>query len=514
MDNYAIHYFFIQFPPTRIRLNLSKVSCNSLERPVRNMSTTVDVDNCPGLSSPFEDDLSSRLDLIISIHNHLHTDKKKLRFDVLWDKGRPGDSNRPRTYQLGDVLPQARFWATLLSLDIDRLRALHDETLNDRGYLFGFFLGAIPEFVWWCESDHLPFPCMVRANCYHLVIRVPLEHSENTVDIRDGNRCCITGQNDAQQCHIIPLWTSIRRERTKFLLSELYDIFGYETVTRIQWAIDRELRKPSLMNTFCLSRRLQAIWQSGAFVLEPVGYVTRPKKTKEDGDALCQSSSRGPGSFMAAAFRSMSRFTKIGNSPETTTSSEGTDQVNGQESKLEYALARGLIDDWSQGQTDADPNEYGLQLRFQWLPATSLHHLRADGPDLRTDPRTIFQPLKERDQEFGGHNAGQIKDGQIFTVWADNIKDLPNWDFLQLRSLACRIHRLGGGADPSLYEPPRPDPDGIFEVTELHRKLEEKCKLEKRLAKLYKELGGDKDVLGMDPTKCHFCGADSDPGSR
>ncbi|KAE9569383.1 hypothetical protein CGMCC3_g14437 [Colletotrichum fructicola] len=217
---------------------------------------------------------------------------------------------------------------------------------------------------------------------------------------------------------------------------------------------------------------------------------------------------------MAAAFRSRSRFTKIGNSPETTTSTEGKDQVNNQESKLKHALAQNLVHDRSREQTDADSNEYGVQLRFQWLPATSLHHLRADGPDLRTNPRTIFKPLKERDQEFGGHNAGHIRDGQIFTVCADNIKDLPNWDFLQLRSLACRIHRLGGGADPTLYEPPRPDSDDIFAVGELHRKFEEKCKLEKRPAKLYKELGGDKDVLGMDPTKCHFCGAHSDPGSR
>ncbi|KAF3807925.1 hypothetical protein GCG54_00007661 [Colletotrichum gloeosporioides] len=91
------------------------------------------------LSSRFEDELSTRLDLIVSIHNHLHTDKKKLKFDVLWDKGRPGDSTRPRTYQLGDVLPQVRFWATLMSLDIDRLRALHDDTLNDEGYHFSFF---------------------------------------------------------------------------------------------------------------------------------------------------------------------------------------------------------------------------------------------------------------------------------------------------------------------------------------------------------------------------------------
>ncbi|KAF5500229.1 hypothetical protein CGCS363_v006181 [Colletotrichum siamense] len=217
---------------------------------------------------------------------------------------------------------------------------------------------------------------------------------------------------------------------------------------------------------------------------------------------------------MAAVFRSMSRFTNIGKSPETTTSTEETDQVNGQESKLEYALARSLINNRSQEQTDADTNKYGLQLRFEWLPATSLHHLRADGPDLRTDPPTMFQPLKERDQEFRGHNAGQIRDGQIFTVWADNIKDLPNRNFMQLRSLACRIHRLGGGADPSFYEPPHPDSDDMFKVSELHMKFEEKCKLEKRLAKLYKELGGDKDVLGMDPTKCHFCGAESDPGSR
>ncbi|KAF3807926.1 hypothetical protein GCG54_00007662 [Colletotrichum gloeosporioides] len=338
---------------------------------------------------------------------------------------------------------------------------------------------------------------MIRANCYNLVIRVPPERSENTADIRDGNRCCITGQNDAEQCHIIPVWTSIRPERTFLLLANLKGLLDFGTVGRIQCTVDFELRKLPAMNTLCLSRRLKAIWQSGGFVLEPLGYVTRRKKTQEDGDALCQSSSRDAGSFMAATFRSMSRFTKIGNSPETTTSTEGKDQVNRQESKLEYALAQKLINCGSREQTDADADEHGLQLRFQWLPATSLHHLRANGPGLRTDTRTIFKPLKERDEEFGGYNAGQITDGQIFTP----------------RSLACRIHRLGGGADPSLYEPPRPDSDDMFAVGELHRKFE-KCKLEKRLAKLHKELGGDKDVLGMDPTKCHICGADSDTGSR
>ncbi|KAH0435735.1 hypothetical protein CcaCcLH18_04689 [Colletotrichum camelliae] len=288
-------------------------------------------------------------------------------------------------------------------------------------------------------------------------------------------------------------------------------------MTEIRLAVDYKIRKFPVMNTLRLSQQLQAVWQSGAFALEPVGYVTRHKKIEEDGDALCQSSSRSAGSFMAAAFRSMSKFTKLGNSPEITPSIEGEGQISRQESGLEYAIAQKLINQglWSGEQNDKDPiNEYGLQLRFQWLPATSIQHLRANGPDLRTDPRTIYKPLKERDQKFGGHDAEPIKDGQIFTVWSDDIKDLPHWELLQLRSLACRIHRLGGGADPSLYEPPRPNSDDIDEVFMLHRKFEEKCKLEKRLAQLYKELGSDDDVLGMDPTKCHFCGADSDPALR
>ncbi|KAJ0370051.1 hypothetical protein COL26b_010255 [Colletotrichum chrysophilum] len=175
-------------------------------------------------------------------------------------------------------------------------------------------------------------------------------------------------------------------------------------------------------NIIYLSRELQKLWDQGVFALEPLGYDSRPKE-REAG------------------------------------------------ASVEHLEKEDL--------------RHCLELRFHWLPKTSVQNLRETAsPDLlNTSPRDLIQEFETN--EGPQADIGRcINSGEIITIWADRRKDLPAIEFLRARWLACLIHRFSGSADPKIYEPLFPNSDDICATCSMLRDAAELPKLRERLADL------------------------------
>ncbi|KAK1852401.1 hypothetical protein CCHR01_04947 [Colletotrichum chrysophilum] len=175
-------------------------------------------------------------------------------------------------------------------------------------------------------------------------------------------------------------------------------------------------------NIIYLSRELQKLWDQGVFALEPLGYDSRPKE-REAG------------------------------------------------ASVEHLEKEDL--------------RHCLELRFHWLPKTSVQNLRETAsPDLlNTSPRDLIQEFETN--EGPQADIGRcINSGEIITIWADRRKDLPAIEFLRARWLACLIHRFSGSADPKVYEPLFPNSDDICATCSMLRDAAELPKLRERLADL------------------------------
>ncbi|KAH0435736.1 hypothetical protein CcaCcLH18_04690 [Colletotrichum camelliae] len=129
--------------------------------------------------------------------------------------------------------------------------------------------------------------------------------------------------------------------------------------------------------------------------------------------------------------------------------------------------------------------EHGIEIRFHWLPATSLEHLKVENPHPCTkDPRRLVVPIPGEYSETFQGSSRPLVTGHTFTIWANKLEDLPSMEFLNLRWLAFKIHRLAGGADLRIYEPPFPDEDNMNVVYEEIEKAQEVRDLEQRLLEL------------------------------
>ncbi|KAL3292302.1 Integral membrane protein [Colletotrichum asianum] len=107
--------------------------------------------------------------------------------------------------------------------------------------------------------------------------------------------------------------------------------------------------------------------------------------------------------------------------------------------------------------------EYCIKLRFHWLPKTSISSLRAPltADILNNSPRPLFVEFDKIQDEFQAACGRAIDTGEIITIWADKREDFPSMEILKLQWLAYLMHRLAGGADPHVYEPPFPDSDDL-----------------------------------------------------
>ncbi|KAI8155384.1 hypothetical protein K4K49_003764, partial [Colletotrichum sp. SAR 10_70] len=401
-----------------------------------------------------EQDLSGRLGLIKAIHGHLQANEAVLADESPGDLRRPGDTSRPFKFKNSELLSQTRFWAALWPLDLDRLQTIHDRLRDDqRGFprIFFLSLGVLHEFVWWFTRD----PKEARQ---FQVARKDAQRRKTY--IRDGGVCCITGRDVAEGCHIIPFWTLTRPDRSYVLVNRLKGLLGPEFALRLEEILMSDIDTPD--NIIFLSRQLQSYWAMGIFALEPLGYDSRLKESADD-TLLFDAPLKTP-----TAKRRL----------EGQGENESNERVPPAEGKEKATL------------------EYCIKLRFHWLPKTSISSLRAPltADILNNSPRPLFVEFDKIQNEFQAACGRAIDTGEIITIWADKRENLPSMEILKLQWLAYLMHRLAGGADPHVYEPPFPDSDDLGQLEMLQRDHTELQRLQKRMADL--KIPSTSSILG------------------
>ncbi|KAI8271251.1 hypothetical protein K4K58_000129 [Colletotrichum sp. SAR11_239] len=438
-----------------------------------------------------EQDLSGRLGLIKAIHGHLQANEAVLADESPGDLRRPGDTSRPFKFKNSELLSQTLFWAALWPLDLDRLQTIHDRLRDDqRGFprIFFLSLGVLHEFVWWFTRD----PKEARQ---FQVARKDAQRRKTY--IRDGGVCCITGRDAAEGCHIIPFWTLTRPDRSYLLVNRLKGLLGPEFAGRLEEILMSDIDTPA--NILFLSRQLHRYWAMGIFALEPLGYDSRLKESADDTllfDAPLKTPTAEP-----LTTTPLSTVTSGVATPSTPISGPATSvpatmgPVTSSRVSSVESLKRRLE---SQGENESNKMvppaegkekatlEYCIKLRFHWLPKTSISSLRAPltAGILNNSPRPLFVEFDKIQDEFQAACGREIDTGEIITIWADKREDLPAMEILKLQWLAYLMHRLAGGADPHVYEPPLPDSDDLGQLEMLQRDHTELQRLQKRMADL------------------------------
>lgn len=235
-------------------------------------------------------------------------------------------------------------------------------------------------------------------------------------------------------------------------------------------------------NMMYLSRQMHKYWDEGVFGLEPLRYVSRPKPrpqsdVKASDPAASESSMPATPTTAAGSSKTVRRVASASSSKRKL----GSDDSSVPRKISSSAKGKGKETD------NEEPEElqYGIEIRFHWLPATSMEHMKVDNPHpLTTDPRTLFVPIPTVYSETFQGDSRPVVTGHIFTIWADKLEDLPSMEFLNLQWLAFKMHRLAGGADPRFYEPPCPDEDDMNVVYAALAMAQERRELEERLTEL------------------------------
>lgn len=233
-------------------------------------------------------------------------------------------------------------------------------------------------------------------------------------------------------------------------------------------------------NMLCLSPELHRFWQKGLFGLEPVGHCRRLKGSGDSWEVLdmklserdLDGTSREEGEEIDAKLSSM--FTSAFDTDPVTTHSvpsKRSSQVDmdlDNDHKKPWTGEKGKVPEtFSKGrpllkQDIEDRYEYGIVLRFHWLPATTLTSLNAKSPPLDTNPRDIQAPFENFKSKHHAISGRPVTNGRIIRIWAKNPDELPDWDALQLQWFALRVLRLGGDVDSEIYNPHWTDNDENF----------------------------------------------------
>ncbi|KAF4895089.1 hypothetical protein CGCF415_v012060 [Colletotrichum fructicola] len=235
-------------------------------------------------------------------------------------------------------------------------------------------------------------------------------------------------------------------------------------------------------NMLCLSPELHRFWEKGLFAIEPVGHCRRLKGCGDSGevldmklseldlDGISREEDEEIDAKLSAMFTSTSdtkpvithsipskRSSQVDMDLDLNAKKPRTDE-KGKTSDI-FSKARPLLK-----QDMDDRYEYGIVLRFHWLPATTLTKLDAKSPPIDTNPRHIQAPDDSFTLQHYTFSGRSVADERIIRIWAKNPDELPDWDALQLQWVALRILRLGGAADPGIYDPHWTDDDENFSL--------------------------------------------------
>ncbi|KAI8186556.1 hypothetical protein KHU50_001306 [Colletotrichum sp. SAR 10_65] len=384
------------------------------------------------------------------------------------------------------LLGQAKGWCTLLAMDLDLLKGLDQKLQNPSSKVatFSQFLDLlinIHELVWWLSRR----PTESREYQHG---RSEAER-QKALD-RDGSSCLFT-KAICEVYHIVPFWTLKRPTMVRKLLSTIELLFGEGTGPRFRSSFtsrNADNTAPGennivdkCSNMLCLSPELHRFWEKGLFALEPVGHCRRLKASEDSWGVLdtklseldLDGTSREEDREIDAKLSS-SMFTSASDTEPVITHSVTSKRSSQVDMDLDLDAKKPRTDDkgktpdtFSKGrlllkQDMDDGYEYGIVLRFHWLPATTLTKLDAKTPPLDTNPRDIQAPDDNFTSQHYAFSGRPVADGRIIRIWAKNPDELPDWDALRLQWVSLRILRLGGAADPGIYDPHWTDDDENF----------------------------------------------------
>ncbi|KAI8227502.1 hypothetical protein K4K55_007953 [Colletotrichum sp. SAR 10_96] len=382
------------------------------------------------------------------------------------------------------LLGQAKGWCTLLAMDLDLLKGLDQKLQNSSSKVatFSQFLDLlinIHELVWWLSKR----PTKPRE---HQHGRSEAER-QKTLN-RDGERCLFT-RAICEVYHIVPFWTLKRPTMVRKLLSTMELLFGEGTGPRFRSSFTSRNAGNTApgennivdkcSNMLCLSPELHGFWEKGLFALEPVGHCRRPKGSGDSWEVLDVKLSEldldGTGREHEETDEKLSSmFTSASDTEPVITQNVPSKRSSQVDMDLDHDVKNRRIDEkgkppdtFSKGQPLLkqymdDRCEYGIVLRFHWLPATTLAKLDAKSPRIDTNPRDIQAPDGSFTSKHHAFSGRPVANGRIIRIWAKTPDELPDWDALQLQWVALRILRLGGAADPGTYDPHWTDDDENF----------------------------------------------------
>ncbi|KAF4928293.1 hypothetical protein CGCVW01_v002015 [Colletotrichum viniferum] len=397
------------------------------------------------------------------------------------------DPDLSRTPERVKLLSQARGWCALMATDLDLLKAIDEKLRNpskkrDAFLAFINMLRHIHKLVWWFSER----PTQPRE---HQHGRSEAERQKALK--RDGGRCLFT-RTICEVCHIVPFWTINRSSMILELLSFVGILFDFDFYTRLETSFtsrNTDNTAPGennivdkCSNMLCLSPELHRFWEKGLFGLEPVGHCRRLKGSGESWEVLdkklsdldLDSTRREEDEEIDAKLSSM--FTSASSMEPVATNNVSSKRSSQVDMDLDIDPKKPRTDEkgkapetFSKGrpllkQDIDDRYEYGIVLRFHWLPATTLTSLSADSPPLDTNPRDIQAPFENFKSKHHAISGRPVTKGRIIRIWAKNPDELPDWDALQLQWFALRVLRLGGDVDPEIYNPHWTDNDENFSL--------------------------------------------------
>ncbi|KDN68282.1 hypothetical protein CSUB01_10358 [Colletotrichum sublineola] len=231
---------------------------------------------------------------------------------------------------------------------------------------------------------------------------------------RDNARCVLTGSPNPEVCHIFPFSALNHQERVDSLLVIMAPIWGQDRIKKLlekltgrynPGASNNQNVIDEARNMISLNQQMHYFWGRGYFALEPMGMAECSEKES-----------------------TVSRTASASSTPTRTPPSRA--------SKKSKAIQQ----------------EWSIRLRFHWLRATNVPELRVP-VDFSEDPINKFQP-SDPERPLRAVNFltyRPIENGQIFTIKADSLEELPDYDILLLQWDILRMWRLAGGADPAMY---------------------------------------------------------------
>ncbi|KAJ0386900.1 hypothetical protein COL922a_003376 [Colletotrichum nupharicola] len=363
------------------------------------------------------------------------TERQELVQRILHNCLSDPDFASSRTPERVKLLGQARGWCTLMATNLDLLKGIDEKIQNP----------------------------ISKRDTYREFIDM-LRHIHKLALKRDGGRCLFT-RAICEVCHIVPFWAVNRPSMIDGLLSLVRILFDVDVSARLETSFasrNDDNTAPGennivdkCSNMLCLSPELHQFWERGLFGLEPVGHCRRLKVSEDSREVLdaklseldLDGTSRGEDEEIRSSQFDMDLDDDL-KKPQT------DEKVK---APKPFSKGRPLLK-----QDIDDRYEYGIVLRFHWLPATTLTSLNAESPPLDTNPRDIQAPLdnfKSKHHVFSGRT---VTNGRLIRIWAKNPNELPNWDALQLQWFALRVLRLGGDVDPEIYNPHWTDNDENF----------------------------------------------------